>query len=968
MPTIILLSAKRNTQRRSTELKKLARIRRVYAAIRKRRDLIQEILALGDVVELSKDASRQLAQAEQQDAAARAQVDILKPQLEQSRQALEATSVDDLLVRHAVDITRLNEQRIKVRSARDDLPRRKHEYHLELNSLAELATEIGWDFEEPSELVEKVPSRTKVEAVRVLLARHGELAAELRNKRTVLEGARAAQQDKAVRLKEIGDAVDVSRLAAVLIAVRRIGDVADRIHAAHGRAVDVSTRIEKRLLSMKPTLPEGTDIEALVVPPTDVVTAHRDDVRDWTLRHSETKQKLTKARNDLERDQVVLEQRVQDEGIVEPGEVEKARSYRDLLWGLIKARYITGSEIPAEAAKAHTKALRDLPASLEGAVERADGLADRRFDQAEAAGELAVLARNIAGHETQIRQLEAGEAAQKTEGKRLDEAWRALWTDVPIKALAPDVMLAWLKARDEIVTLVEGEREAQRQLAESRRQEQEAVEQVHTALANVGWSARRDRGRFATRDRRTRGRVSERAADEGRENRRNARGRAHRQVGGGTATGDLDEVKAEWNNWGGEWAKAVAAINLVRDDTPAVVSEQVNVIDDMREHAAAARNLRDERIAAIERDIEIFEQTTAEITSGLAPDLAGSDADTAVVKLDRQREEAMKLHEQHRKLTETMTEQQRKIKELEDARKAAWIPVRPLLEAVDVKDVEKLRAAIERSDRLRSLSEELDDVMESLHEQGDGLAIEALEKECQGVDIDEVQASEEEAEAELKMLEEQREEASAARREAQNKFEAIGGDDAAAQAAAHREEALAAMRNAAQERYVRVRASAMLLRWAVDRYRTEKQGPLLRRASELFRLLTRDSFERLEVRFDERESMHLTGVRPDGEVVPVPGLSTGTEDQLFLALRIAAIDDYLMQAEALPFVADDLFINFDSSRSAAGFEVLGQLAERTQVLFYTHHPHLVDVARETLGKEVNVVTLGNATPSSRSRS
>ena len=30
--------------------------------------------------------------------------------------------------------------------------------------------------------------------------------------------------------------------------------------------------------------------------------------------------------------------------------------------------------------------------------------------------------------------------------------------------------------------------------------------------------------------------------------------------------------------------------------------------------------------------------------------------------------------------------------------------------------------------------------------------------------------------------------------------------------------------------------------------------------------------------------------------------------------------------------------------SAVGFEVLGQLAERTPVLFFTHHSHLVDVA------------------------
>ena len=41
----------------------------------------------------------------------------------------------------------------------------------------------------------------------------------------------------------------------------------------------------------------------------------------------------------------------------------------------------------------------------------------------------------------------------------------------------------------------------------------------------------------------------------------------------------------------------------------------------------------------------------------------------------------------------------------------------------------------------------------------------------------------------------------------------------------------------AAESYVRVRASGLLLRWVIDRYRKEKQGPLLRRASELFQTI-----------------------------------------------------------------------------------------------------------------------------------
>ena len=98
-------------------------------------------------------------------------------------------------------------------------------------------------------------------------------------------------------------------------------------------------------------------------------------------------------------------------------------------------------------------------------------------------------------------------------------------------------------------------------------------------------------------------------------------------------------------------------------------------------------------------------------------------------------------------------------------------------------------------------------------------------------------------------------------------------------------------------------------------------------------------------------------MRSDRTVVPVSGMSTGTADQLYLALRFASIEDYLERADALPFVADDLFINFDDERATAGFLLLEELSQKTQVLFFTHHQHLVDIAQRTLGASVNLITL-----------
>lgn len=89
----------------------------------------------------------------------------------------------------------------------------------------------------------------------------------------------------------------------------------------------------------------------------------------------------------------------------------------------------------------------------------------------------------------------------------------------------------------------------------------------------------------------------------------------------------------------------------------------------------------------------------------------------------------------------------------------------------------------------------------------------------------------------------------------------------------------------------------------------------------------------------------------------VSGMSDGTRDQLYLALRLAALELHLEQAMPLPFLADDLFINYDGERSKAGLETLATLSEQTQVIFLSHHDYLVPAVQEIFGEQVNVVTL-----------
>ena len=77
----------------------------------------------------------------------------------------------------------------------------------------------------------------------------------------------------------------------------------------------------------------------------------------------------------------------------------------------------------------------------------------------------------------------------------------------------------------------------------------------------------------------------------------------------------------------------------------------------------------------------------------------------------------------------------------------------------------------------------------------------------------------------------------------------------------------------------------------------------------------------------------------------------------YLALRLAALELHLEQTMPLPFIADDLFINYDDGRARAGLQALAKLSESTQVIFLSHHEHLVPVAQSVFGEKLNVVRL-----------
>jgi uncharacterized protein YhaN len=284
---------------------------------------------------------------------------------------------------------------------------------------------------------------------------------------------------------------------------------------------------------------------------------------------------------------------------------------------------------------------------------------------------------------------------------------------------------------------------------------------------------------------------------------------------------------------------------------------------------------------------------------------------------------------------------------------AALDSLAALMEETGATDLDELTGAIERSRAARALRASVVDTETAIKSAGDGKSLEELLGSLEGIDPDGLASRSQTLSSELADLNAEVDAAAAAHGDARRAFASLEqeGDSAvnAATDADHARAELAIL----SEQYILKRAEAVTLRWAIEQYRERHQDPMLLRASELFSILTIGRYAALRIDNDTG-TPRLLGVRDDGRmVVDVGAMSEGTTDQLFLALRLAAVEQSVASGARLPFLADDLFVNFDDERSEAGFRVLAELAKSTQVLFFTHHRHLASIARSVVGADVH---------------
>jgi uncharacterized protein YhaN len=630
-----------------------------------------------------------------------------------------------------------------------------------------------------------------------------------------------------------------------------------------------------------------------------------------------------------------------------------SRQRRDDLWQEVRK-----SLDPARSSRAASKANRaDSPvAGYEQEGRRADEIADRLRREAARVSRLALLIATRDAAMAEQRALADREGALSVKRTTAHEEWAQIWRGISPSPRPPLEMTDWLARHASLLGTADLLGRTHSEVAALEASIATHVEALRAQLAAHRSSPTGDHALVALLDRA--GDLVQAIDEIAASQRQLVRDIADLEAELATLQASGHHHEQERATLLRVWHTAIQPLGFVEGARP---EEVMTAIDHLREafkridEAGAMRRRAD----GIKRNARVFASDVEKVAREHAPDLLGLDPEEAADRIVERFHQSKKALEKRGEIERQLREAGQLLAAQRERHALADAHLKQLLARSGVSSIEELEGAERRSEEARRLDEELGQLDSALAELG-GTA-QSLQSELAEWDIDSARARIEDLERELEELHDQELNLEHRIRSSEEGLKKLDNpDDRAAQAALDAETALAKVRDLA-ERYFTVRIASVVLAREIERYRQENQGPILARASELFRRLTLGSFASLKVDFDEKDTPVLLGVRANGQELLASAMSDGTRDQLFLALRVATLERYFDNGDPLPMVVDDILVHFDDERARAALEVLAELSQRTQVLFFTHHERLVQLATEAVDpSRLSICELGES--------
>lgn len=143
--------------------------------------------------------------------------------------------------------------------------------------------------------------------------------------------------------------------------------------------------------------------------------------------------------------------------------------------------------------------------------------------------------------------------------------------------------------------------------------------------------------------------------------------------------------------------------------------------------------------------------------------------------------------------------------------------------------------------------------------------------------------------------------------------------------------------------YLSLKLGATIFSRVLESFETQTHPEFIKLASAYLSEITCAKYTEIS---EEDDEYYIE--RSDGAPLAINELSTGTLDQLYLSIRLAAMDQLASKGETLPFILDDILANSDYKRCSRALRAISRLSQKTQIIYLTCHPNFMTTAKACL--------------------
>lgn len=920
-----------------SERDRLARIRDALPAIGEWNDRQRERSEFGDAIRLRDDFTSQRVKVISELNAARSAQKLAAEELRSLTDKLDQLGDRPPILDHASAVESLFENLSLYRQWIQALPTLEARRRQLQTSAQDVLKTLG-----------KEPELENADGLRIspeIRARIRELAEQRSGLFASVEQAKRELNRRTVdldsltaRRQTLSQPDDATALKRTIAAAQKLGDIDGAIET---KAVELAES-RSRAAGMLERLPLWTgrldDLECLAIPGSETVLQFTRDFERVDQMSRSSNEELKRIQDEVASVEESLHALTMQTDVPTEESLAQARDQRERQWADLQ-KQLRSSPDPSQDDQ-----LEESIDRFTESVRQCDEMSDRLRREAQRVSEKARLLAALQRCRIQRDNHTAAYDDARQERESIQESWLAVWEPSGITPLSPPEMTGWLTKHAELIEQSELIRLRRGELERQQRLRDEHIAALRGFLSSSFSEPSLSPVLDACVDHLD---ANTAALQHFQQLSKQIEDLTKEKVNAETATTESERAKTQWQT---QWQRAMVSLQCDEELSAKEAQAVLDTVDQLVADLDAVTRISDD-IQTNQKQIDSFEKQVDALTESLGFGESNRSPQQVVADLHDQLKRA-RTDQTSRDLLRS----QRQDAETRHQAAVADVEIQTahlsqLCREARCDHPEQLPEIEQRSTQCREIDQAIAEKASELRGLAQGVDLETFIADAQQEDPDRLTPRIEQMNEQLNQIERERTERSKTIWEREHRFQQIDGNDHAAIANENAEEVIARMQTHVNQ-YVRTKLGSVMLRTAVARYRQRNQGPVLTRASELFSRFTLNRFSGLDTDSNDENENVIVGVRGDDsadrKLVTVDQMSEGTCDQLFLALRMASLEWHLASNQPVPFIVDDILLKFDDQRSAATLRCLGELSSKTQVIMFTHHRHLIDVAKEAL--------------------